>query len=256
MDRLFTEEERRLLARYVTDTDGDIFAVSGLEGIVGAIYARYSRAPGGFRETLLKEFIREERLDAKRAQDLIERVLIAFGDDSVGELEGAHMSFENISILATKEIEDRRIGGSPIEQSTRYVFYDQRDQKGCFRYYRDPEVMESDHATEYVATMDFIFGTYCDLIEPMQEYYRGLKPLATAAYDIDGDGETERLRDLRDSADIKAFRRTYKTDIRTRACDTLRYLLPIATRTNVGVFGNGRFFQNVLSHCYSHPLPE
>src|SRR5690606_24771157 len=150
-------------------------------GIVGAVYARYSRAPGGFRDTLLKEFIERKDLNregwlalvepllnelqqkkaavettpestavdladyadlhrqltaladgistgaainAKKASALIQRVLIAFGDDSVGELEGAHVSFEDISILATKDIEGRRIGGSPIEQSTRYVFYD------------------------------------------------------------------------------------------------------------------------------------
>src|SRR5512132_771733 len=84
----FTDEEKALLAPYVTDTEGDIFAVTGLQGIVGAVYARYSRAQGGFRETLLKEFIKEGVIDAARAGDLVERVLVAYGDDSVGELEG------------------------------------------------------------------------------------------------------------------------------------------------------------------------
>jgi len=36
-----------------------------------------------------------------------------------------------------------------------------------------------------------------------------------------------------------------------KACDTLRYLLPLATRTNVGMFGNGRFFQGLLSYLYT-----
>lgn len=252
----FNEEEKALLAPYVTDTDGDIFAVTGLQGIVGAVYARYSRAPGGFRETLLKEFIKEGVIDAARAQDLIERVLIAYGDDSVGELEGAHLSFENISILATKEIEDRRIGGSPIEQSTRYVFYDQKDQDGNYRYYRDPAVMASPHAAAYVETMDFVFSTYCALVEPMKAYYSGLKPIEVAEYDINGDGVKERWTDCADEKMRKAFKITYNADIRSKACDSLRALLPIATKTNVGVFGNGRFFQNVLTHCYSHPSPE
>ena len=88
----------------MTNADSDIFAVKNLAGLTGAVYARYSRATGGFRDTLLKEFIREGRIDPVKAQDLIERVLIAYGDDSVGELEPAHVSFENISILATKEI--------------------------------------------------------------------------------------------------------------------------------------------------------
>jgi thymidylate synthase ThyX len=166
------------------------------------------------------------------------------------------VSFEDISILATKEIEDRRIGGSPIEQSTRYVFYDQRNAAGEFRYVRDPDVMVSRHAQSYVETMDFIFQTYCDLIEPMKAFYMGLKPIEAAEYDVAGTGTKQKLADLADEKQRKAFRVTYNADIRTKACDTLRYLLPIATKTNVGVFGNGRYFQNVLSHCMSHRLPE
>jgi len=252
----FTPEERAKLDPYVTDTESDIFAVKNLEGIVGAVYARYSRAATGFRETLLKEFVEEGQINSAKAQDLIERVLIAFGDDSVGELEGAHVSFENISILATKEIEDRRIGGSPIEKSTRYVLFDKPGPDGNFRYYRDPEVIASPHGQAYVNTMDLIFETYAKLVEPMQAYYKELKPIKAAEYDINGDGAKEKLADLSAETDIKSFKRTYAADIKTKACDTLRYLLPLATLANVGLFGNGRFFQNVLNHCYSSDLPE
>ncbi len=252
----FSDEEKAQLSKYVTDTEGDIFAVTNLPGIVGAVYARYSRAQGGFRETLLKEFIKDGNIDVVKAGDLIERVLIAFGDDSVGELEGTHMSFENMSILATKEIEDRRIGGSPIEQSTRYVFYDRKGDDGNFRYCRDAKVMASKHAQAYVETMDFIFATYCELVEPMKAYYMGLKSIDEASYDVVGDGVKRHLAELTDEKHRKAFSITYNSDIRTKACDTLRALLPIATLTNVGVFGNGRFFQNVLTHCHSSPIDE
>ncbi|MEK7545672.1 MAG: FAD-dependent thymidylate synthase [Patescibacteria group bacterium] len=252
----FTDEEKAQLKKYVTDTDGDIFAVTNLPGIVGAVYARYSRAQGGFRETLLKEFIKDGNIDVVKAGDLIERVLIAFGDDSVGELEGTHVSFENMSILATKEIEDRRIGGSPIEQSTRYVFYDRKGDDGAYRYYRDAKIMASKHAGAYVETMDFIFATYCELVEPMKAYYMGLKPIDEASYDVVGDGVKRHLAELTDEKRKKAFSMTYASDIRTKACDALRALLPIATLTNVGVYGNGRFFQNVLSHCHSSPIDE
>ncbi|MFA6604258.1 MAG: FAD-dependent thymidylate synthase [Patescibacteria group bacterium] len=252
----FSPADRSKLTPYVTSTEGDVFAVKNLEGIVGAVYARYSRAATGFRETLLKEFVEEGHINAAKAGDLIERVLVAYGDDSVGELEGAHVSFENVSILATKEIEDRRIGGSPIEKSTRYVLYDERGPDGNFRYYRDPDVLASEHGPAYIETMDLIFQTYADLVGPMQDYYKKLKPIEIAEYDINGDGAKETLAALKDDADLKAFKRTYNADIRTKACDTLRYLLPIATLTNVGVFGNGRFFQNVLTSLYSADLPE
>ncbi len=253
---IFTPEEKEILKKYVTDTDGDVFCVTNMQGLAGAVYARYSRAKGGFREVMLKEFIKEGLVDVERAAGLIERVLIAYGDDSVGELEGAHLSVENVSILATKEIEDRRIGGSPIEQSTRYVFYDQLDEAGKFRYYREPRIMASDYANDYETTLDFVFQTYCDLIEPMKTYYQGLKPIAEAEYDILGAGSKQKLSDLTEEQDKKAFTITYNSDIRTKACDSLRSLLPLATKTNVGLFGNGRYFQNVLSHLMTSDLIE
>ena len=101
----FTDKERELLQQYITDPDSNIFAIKGLQGIVGSAFARYSRAPGSFRETLLKEFLKEGVIDPEHAKKLIERILIAFGDDSVGELEGANVSFEQVSNLATKTID-------------------------------------------------------------------------------------------------------------------------------------------------------
>ena len=60
---MFTDEEKQLLQKYVTSTENNVYAVKGMEGMVGAAYARYSRAKGGFRETLLKEFIKEGVVD-------------------------------------------------------------------------------------------------------------------------------------------------------------------------------------------------
>ncbi len=254
---MFTDEEKNILQKYVTSAEDNVFAIKGLSGIVGAVYARYSRAKGGFRETLLKEFVQEGNIDPKHADELIARVLVAYGDDSVGELEGAHVSFEKISILSTKEIEDHRIGGSPIEQSTRYVFYDQKDDSGSWLYYRGAELAENPKfGKQYLQTMDFIFQTYADLVEPMRNYFMALKPLESAEYDINGDGAKEKWSDLTNEKDQKAFKITYNADLRTKACDTLRALLPLSTFTNVGMFGNGRFFQTVITHLLSQDMPE
>lgn len=252
----FSEEERKLLEQYVTTTEGDIFAIKNLQGIVGAIYARYSRAKTGFRETLLKEFVEAGQIDPIHAGELIERVLVAYGDDSVGELEGAHVAFENISILASKEIEDRRIGGSPIEKSTRYVFFDEKDEEGKYKYVREPAIMASVYGEDYEKTMDFVFDTYASLIEPMQTFYKERFPLDQAEYDVLGTGVKQKFSDLREEKDQKAFQTTYKIDLKTKACDSLRSLLPISTKTNVGIFGNGRYFQILISHLLSTPYPE
>ncbi|MBI5467055.1 MAG: FAD-dependent thymidylate synthase [Candidatus Kerfeldbacteria bacterium] len=257
MSSHFTEEEQRLLSKYVSDPTGPVYVVypAAMPGMIGAAYARYSRAKGGFRETLLKEFIEDGHLDAEHADKLITRVLIAFGDDSVQEMESAWVSIEEVSNVLTKIIEDLRLTAA-IEQSTRYVFYDQVDEAGRFRYYREPTIMASRHAKRFEETMDFVFGTYVRLIEPMQEYFRGRKPLAQAQYEIrQGQGKTTYAQCQDDEA-RKDFERTYKMDIRTKACDTLRILLPACTRTNVGLHTNGRSFEHLLRRLYSSDLPE
>ncbi len=252
----FTDEERQLLEEYVTSVDSNVFAIKGLPGIVGSVFARYSRALGSFRETLVKEFLKEGVIDPKHAQKLIERILIAYGDDSVGELEGANVSFEGISNLATKVIQDRRIGGSPIEQSSRYVFYDMQDDEGKWKYLRVAEIMNSEHAEEYEKGMDRIFEIYRELIEPLKVYYQAKKPIEEAEYDILGKGEKQKLSDLSEERDIKAFKRTYNFDLKTKTCDTIRVILPVSTLTNVGMFGNGRYYQELLSHLYTQDVAE
>ncbi|MBN2585120.1 FAD-dependent thymidylate synthase [Patescibacteria group bacterium] len=264
LTRRFTEEELtpeelHILSRFVSNPNGEVFVVNDRElpGLVGAIYARYSRAAGGFQRTLLKEFVNENgEPKTNKADELIRRVLIAFGDDSVGELEGAHLSIENISNLATKEIEDRRIGLSPIEQSSRYVTYDQKDIHGRWRYLRDNAILNSPVGGQYVATMDEIFATYTDLATKLEEYFRIQHPIEEVEYQIRDGRPKQHLNELTDESEIKDFKRTYKTDVHTRACDTARILLPAATLTNVGLFGNGRGFHNMLNSLYSHPLPE
>ncbi len=253
---MFTDEEKQLLQKYVTSTESNVYAVKGMEGMVGAAYARYSRAKGGFRETLLKEFIKEGAVDPAHAEQLIERILIAYGDDSVGELEGAHVSFENISWVAEKSVVDHRIGGAFITQSTRYVLYDEKDEQGHWLYYRGPELTESTFGAQYVETMDFCFETYASLVGPLKAHLESQKPIEEAEYDINGDGIKERLADLTEERHIKDFKRTYTFDLRAKACDILRYLLPLSAFANVGVYGNGRFFQNMISSMLTSSLPE
>lgn len=246
-------DAKELLAQFVTNTDGQVFAIQNLQGVVGAVMARYSRAEAGLRETLLREFIKEDHLNLQKASGLIERVLIAYGDDSVGELEGAHLSFEQISLLATKVIEHRRIGGSPIEQSTRYIRYDFKDKVTGYQYTL-PDGLPVHFHNDYRAAMDKIFDGYAQMWQPLNEFLVKQKPIETATYDLGPLGT--RLVDMPDAKSEAAFRRTWHTDIKTKACDILRAFLPLATRANVGLFGNGRFFQHLISKMLSSELGE
>src|SRR5579864_8083039 len=137
----FSESQIKILSRYVTSTTSNVFVLRNLpEVIKGALFSRYSRSSLGLRTLLLKEFIQseetafstiagagqdgleteEQTVAIKKAQHFYDRILDGYGDDSIGELGGAHLALENISMLAAKVIQDCRIGGSPLEKSTRY----------------------------------------------------------------------------------------------------------------------------------------
>jgi thymidylate synthase ThyX len=255
MSDQFSPKEIEILSRYVTNPTGNTFCVN-IPGLAGIIYARYSRTATGMRRTLLKEFLKDGDLNVTRTQELIERILNEYGDDSVGELEGAHLALEQVSNLVTKIVEDCRIGGSPIEQSTRYVFYDQKDHEGRYKYYRGPDILVSSLSNLYLADMDFFFDTYSGAVGPLTEYFRKLKPMEEAEYDLRNRGEKEKYVAMDTDVLCKQFRTTYNADLRTKACDVLRCLLPAATLTNVGLFGNGRFYQGLLTRLYSSSLPE
>lgn len=247
----FTEEEKKLLLRFITNVDKRVFVLRNLpEVIKGALFSRYSRSAKGLRRLLLDEFIlnpeigfaeiasyaeksgMEQILAIQKAQEFYDRILDGYGDDSIGELGGAHLAIEDISNIATKFIQDCRIGGSPLEKSTRYIYFNDKVD-GKYRFLREQTIMESEFAELYESTCNMLFDTYSVLVPKMVDFFTSKFPRA------------------RDTSD-----RAYNFSIRARACDALRGLLPASTLTNMGVFGNGRFFENLIIKMRCHELAE
>jgi thymidylate synthase ThyX len=242
----FTAAESALLGRYFTNLDRPVFALRNLPEVVkGALFSRYSRTEKSLRRVLLDEFINEpdsgfeqlagmqagpdDMLAVRRAEEFYERVLVGYGDDSVAELAGAHVAVERVSTLAAKALEDSRIGISPLEKSTRYVRFDRPGPDGRHLYHRGPELSHP----AYEAAADALFQVYSDLIEPLTNAIRERFPLE--------DGETDRA---------------WKSATRAKALDMLRGLLPAGTLTNLGLFGNGRAFEYLITKMAAHDLPE
>ncbi len=243
----FEPAEAALLGRYLTNVDRPVFALRNLPEVVkGALFSRYSRTEKSLRRVLLDEFIQapelgfaeiaaasqgapDDRLATQRAEEFYERVLVGYGDDSVAELAAAHLAVERVSTLAAKALQDSRIGISPLEKSTRYVRFDRRGPDGRWLYHRGPELSHPD----YEPALDLLFATYSSLIEPLTEMVRERHPIQP--------GETERA---------------WKSATRARALDLLRGLLPAATLTNLGLFGNGRAFEYLVTKMAAHELPE
>jgi thymidylate synthase ThyX len=238
----FTAEESEILRRYFTNLDGPVFALVNLPEVVkGALFARYSRSPKSLRRLFLDEFVGEldiegdQTIDAtvglRRAEELYDRVFVEYGDDSVAQLGGVHLACEQASNLLTKILEWGRLM-SYLEQSTRYIAYDARIG-GRYRYHRDPEVLSSRLGTRYVGDMDRLFDTYGALIPHMQDWFRQTHPKRP------------------DDSDF-----VYRQAIRAKAFDTLRGILPAAALSNVGIYGTGQGYEQLLLRMRAHPLPE
>lgn len=254
-----TDREKAILVPYLTDVEAKVFSLKNLNPeVIGAALARYSRAPTGFKETVAREFLNPDGTpNDVKGSEMIDRVVNKFGDESVAELAVAPLCIEETSNLMTKIIEDCRIGGSPIEESTRYVLYDQQ-REGRWRYVCPANIMASGLKDSYVQTMDFIFESYASMVEPMQDLFRKRLPGGQFKIEVDRNGGTQKagLDDLEDDNERRAHRIAYNFTIRSAACDVIRCILPAATQANMGIVGNGRFFSGLISKLLSQDLSE
>src|SRR2546422_7276962 len=48
----------------------------------------------------------------------------------------------------------------------------------------------------------------------------------------------------------------YRSSITAKTCDTLRLLLPAATRSNLGIYATGQSYEQLLMRLAQHPLAE
>jgi thymidylate synthase ThyX len=234
-----TEDDRARLTPYVSDTEGPVFVLTNLpETVKGALFARYSRSPKSLRRLLLDEFLTDDdqALQAagpgqSQADALYNRMLAEYGDDSVAQLGGAHVAVEGASNVLTKILQWGRLA-SYLEQSTRYIAYTDRPG-GQWRYYTPPDVAaHPEVGSLYSATLDHAFEVYSELLPVMTAYWDAQVP-------VDDTPPAARAR-----------------AIRARALDSLRGLLPAATRSNVGIFASGHAYEALLIRLFAHPLPE
>jgi thymidylate synthase ThyX len=116
--------------------------------------------------------------------------------------------------------------------------------------------MASPFASEYVAAMDRLFDTYARSLPRMSEYIAQNNPLEKIEFENARTGEVIRYPEIRDDDLLKSAHAAYRQAVRARACDMLRCLLPMATLTNVGVWGNGRALEYMLLKMYADPLDE
>ena len=213
--------------------------------------SRYSRTDKSMRRIFLDEFLKNKN----RGEEFYNRVLLEYGDDSVAELGEAQIAIEGLSNIAVKKIEDRRIGLSYLEKSSRYVAWNKKEN-GKYRFYRDPEIMKSRFADMYEDSCNFSFDIYSKNIEPMVNYVREKYPIEKYSFKDSNDGKEKLFSKLKNESDIKSANMIYRGSTKAKALDILRGLLPASTLTNVGITGNGRAFEYLLTVLGSSELKE
>jgi thymidylate synthase ThyX len=217
----FNADEQAILAPYVTNLDRPVFALQHLpEEVIAVLFAYYSRSRDSLRRNLLN-LITAGDLDLldqpptattdmsefthaqDKARQFHEKWVVGYGHASVAEHAVAHLAIENVSIVASKVIEDMRLA-SYTEKSTRYVEFD------TTHYYSLPELHHTEAAALYHDTVKMLFRTYKTLLPRL---------IAAIKQDL--------------PCSPKQTERGHHNACRAKALDLLRYLLPAGTLTNL-----------------------
>jgi thymidylate synthase ThyX len=232
-----SQESRTRISPFVSNLDRPVFAITGLpEEVIAVLLAYYSRSRDDLR-TNLDRLIADDALGISapsatapsRAEDKArafhEKWVVGYGHASVAEHAVVHLAVEQVSIVASKVIEDLRLG-SYTEKSTRYVVFD----TGSFA---DLPALPGPLRDDYRAACKDLFSTYLELFPDVEARLEQLVPTEK--------GQSPARR---------------AAAIRAHACDLLRGLLPASTLTNLGITANARALGMLLSKMLSSPLDE
>ncbi len=267
MGDAFTEEEKRILEPYFTNLDKPVFAFTSRvpEEVVAVLFSKYSRSMHSIRRNFL-DLVKDPESGFKgildtassggstgsndaftaalaKARDFFRRILVEYGDDSVGELGIAHVACEGVSQIAAKAIESARLS-SPLEKSTRYVVF---DKGSCCK---PAAIMNSRFAADYAGVCDELFEAYRSGIEPVKVFVRDKWQILQ--FDFNG----KKFSEITDEAEKNRAKSAYESSVKAKALDILRYYLPAATQTNLGMTANGRAFEYLISKLMSDELEE
>lgn len=248
----FSDEEKSILNQHFSNSDKHVFAITTPRQVDrGALMSRYSRSDKTMRKIFLDEFA----TNTNRGSEFYSKILSEYGDDSVAELGEAQIAVEWISNIAAKKIEDQRIGLSYLEKSSRYIPFDKK-VANVYKYYRDEKILKSKYADLYIESCDHSFDVYSKSINLMQKYISEMEPIDDFTY-FDSISESEKpFTKLTHDQDIESAKKVYRNTVRSKTLDILRNLLPAATLTNLGITGNGRAFEYLLTRLYCSDLVE
>ena len=165
-------------------------------------------------------------LTEEKSANFNEKWVVGFGHSSIAEHAVISLAVENISNIATKVLEDSRLA-SFTEKSSRYQIFSKD------KLYMPENVVNSELKEIYLDAVISLMNAYEEMTPAMLEFVKQKYPKPA--------DQDEKL---------------YNMVSKARACDNLRYLLPVAVLTNLGMTINTRELEHLIMKLLSHPLKE
>ena len=216
------------LAAFVSNEDKNIYTISNLpEEVIAVIFAYVSRSPLSFRENLRK-LLKSNDLDltkyttnnstlfSKKASEFHEKWVVKYGHNSVAEHAIAHVGIEKISRLASAELELATTFNSFTEYSQRY-------QRPCKNNFYTPKILTNELREEYYHFQQKAFEVYEKIHNKLMKFL--------SLNENKKEGETEK---------------SFLKRIEKISFENARYVLTLATFTNLGLTGNARSLRDTI----------
>ncbi|MBU1936939.1 FAD-dependent thymidylate synthase, partial [bacterium] len=210
-------ELRRFIAELYRASEDSVSKQALTPEVLSAAYARISRDPKS-----IPELRRAAREGISRARKSNEMIIFGLGHASVSEHASFNFDVLDLSRLAAEELQSHRLL-SFTEKSQRYI-------TASDDFVLPEELKGTEWETRFPSEIKARFENY-------REFFRILLEKI-----ITEEGE---------APDKKT-----RTDQETRAKEDARYVLPLATTTQMGMSLNARNLEYVLRDCAGHELAE
>ncbi len=217
------------LATYITNADSPIYGFTNTlpPVVIAAAMARLSHSNSDMHTMLLDGSIEKMATD----QQLLSQTINAYSDDAVQQLAGRHFIAEGASALLARGLELGRLA-SYTEQAAPYVQFDQKNTNGNYKFYI-PAELTGKVRSQYIRSMNDIFGTYASMVGTLAEYIR------------------------KNSSAAKSGRgAAWQSATSVQARSILQDALPLAAKTTVGIFASGQALENLILHLQNDELAE
>lgn len=238
------------ISAFVSNVDSNIYAISGLpEEFIATLFAWVSRSPKSFK-THLEEALKDydinkdiqsfKELDDK-AKAFHEKWTVGYGHSSVSEHAVVHTGIEEISRLASAELE-------LANQFLSITEYSQRYQKPVLGGWTNP-FDKWDSASAHAEFEEFMTAMYEDFDKLIELLYTDLKK----KYFTSDEGAAL-MNDESPEAQKKVTQKL--NALMKLAFEDARYILPLSMHTQLGMTANARAWSDAISKMGNSEFKE